>query len=181
MNLFKILLLSLICASAHAQWTDKAGNRIPDSNAQKSNGNFIAQLIFVTDEQKFFEKWAAPSESVYIDPLDEVTINHPISSFIIFGGCQPDSEGNCNVTMQFTVTQPDRKIYTKTPLMEVWQGKPAPPGRSLEASVQYLKIIVEPDEQRGAYLVMVTVIDQNAGASIKLEKQFSAIDGADET
>lgn len=174
MNFVKVILLSLICVSAHAQWIDKAGNRIPESDAQKSKGKFIAQLVFVANEREFFEKWATPSETVHIDFVDEVAINHPISSFVIFGGCQPDSKGRCNVTMQFKVTQPDGKIYAETPPMEVWRGKTAPPTRALEASVDYLKIIVEPHEQRGAYAVMATVTDQTSGASIKLKKQFTA-------
>src|SRR3546814_7055736 len=111
MRLLGVILTWLLCASAHAEWIDKQGNPIPDSDDRKSNGQFIAQLIFITDEQEFFNKWGTPSESVYLDSVDSITINHPISFFVIFGGCQPDPDGNCNVTMQFKVTQPDGKVY----------------------------------------------------------------------
>jgi hypothetical protein len=176
MRLISVLSILLACVSAQAQWTDKAGDLIPDSDDRKSNGGFIAQLIFVTNEQEFFEKWDTPSETVHLDSIETVAINQPISSFVIFGGCQADPTGNCHVTMRFKVTQPDGKIYTETPVMEVWRSRPAPPGRSLEASAEYLKIIVEPDEQRGSYVVMVTVTDQNTGASIELKKLFAAMD-----
>jgi len=113
--------------------------------------------------------------------MDEVSINHPISSFVLFGGCQQDANGNCNVTMRFKVTQPDGGVYAETPEMEVWKGRPAPPEHAIEASVDYLKIVVEPHEQRGAYVVMVTVTDQTAGTVLELKKQFTAKDGAGET
>ena len=83
--------------------------------------------------------------------------------------------------MQFKVTQPDGKVYAETLPMEVWRGRAAPPEWGLEASVDYLKIIVEPDEQRGIYTVMVTVTDQTSGKTIVLKKQFSATDGKRET
>ena len=56
-KLFIAVLMSLFCATAQAQWTDKSGNRIPNADDQKSNGRFIAQLNFVTNEQEFFKKW----------------------------------------------------------------------------------------------------------------------------
>jgi hypothetical protein len=176
MRLIALLLACLVGSYAHAGWPDRQGKPLADVEDRKANGNFGAQLIFTTDEQGLFKKWATPSEGVNIDNVESVEINKPISAFIIFFGCKPASSGNCNVSMRFRVLQPDGKVYSETPAMEVWQDKPAPPGHSLELSVQYLKVIVEPHEQRGRYTVQTQVRDDNTDAVIDLQKSFTAVD-----
>lgn len=166
----------LVGSNAHAGWSDRQGKPLADVEDRKAKGSFGAQLIFTTDEQGLFKKWATPSEGVNINNVESVEINKPISAFVIFVGCKPTSSGNCNVSMRFRVLQPDGKVYSETPAMEVWQDKPAPPGHSLELSVQYLKVIVEPHEQRGRYIVQTQVRDDNTGAVIDLQKSFTAVD-----
>jgi hypothetical protein len=60
--------------------------------------------------------------------------------------------------------------------MEVWHDKPAPQGCSLELSIQYLKVVIEPHEQRERYTVMTQVRDDNAGTVLFLQKVFTASD-----
>ena len=60
--------------------------------------------------------------------------------------------------------------------MEVWRDKPAPTSHRLALSVDYLKIRIEPQEQRGRYLVQVDVRDEVSGKQIALEKPFVAKD-----
>jgi hypothetical protein len=157
-------------------WIDKQGNKLPDEEDRKASGNFGAQLIFISDEQTLLKRWATPSKTVMLDTVDSVEINEPISAFIVFSGCKPSSTGNCNVSMRFKVTQPDGKIYTETPAMEVWQDKPVPPRHTLELSAQYLKVIVEPHEQRGNYTVQTQVRDENAEIVLSLQKTFTVSD-----
>ena len=176
MRIIFLLLVCILSSNAHAGWIDKKGTRLPDAEDRISNGNFGAQLIFTNDEQALFKKWATPSETVNLDTVESVQINQPISAFIIFFGCKPALSGNCNVSMRFRITQPDGKVYSETPDMEVWQDKPAPHGYGLEMSVQYLKVIVEPHEQRGRYTVQAQVRDDNSGSVISLQKSFSAVD-----
>lgn len=77
--------------------------------------------------------------------------------------------------MRFRIIQPDGKVYSETPTMEVWHNKPAPPSRTLELSVQYLKVIVEPHEQEGRYLVQAQVRDDNTDQVLFLQKAFKAV------
>jgi hypothetical protein len=169
-------IICLIPIFAHAEWIDKQGNPLPDSDDRKSVGTFGAQLIFTVDEQALFRKWATPSETVDVDTVESVNINQPINAFVIFSGCKPDAANLCKVSMRFRVIQPDGKVYSETPTMEVWQDKPAPPGRSLQLSVQYLKVVVEPHEQRGRYTVQTQVRDDNTGAILYLQKSFCGVD-----
>ena len=172
------ILLSLLClliSCAQAGWYDKQGNPIPDSADRKSSGDFGAQLIFIADEQALFKQWATPSATVNLDTVDTIKVNRPISAFIIFSGCKANPAGNCNVSMRYRVIQPDGKVYAETPTMEVWQEKPEPPGHALQLSVQYLKVVIEPDEQQGRYTVQTQVRDDNTGTVLNLKKSFTAV------
>lgn len=176
MKRIALVLLVVLGCNADAGWINKQRARLADSEDRKSTGDFGAQLVFVTDEQELFKKWGTPSETVNVNTVESVTINQPISAFVIFSGCKPTAKGQCNVVMRFRVIQPDGKVYSETPDMEVWQDKPAPRARSLELSVQYLKIVVEPHEQRGRYIIQAQVRDDNTGAVLFLQKAFSATD-----
>lgn len=176
MKLITLFLACLLASNVQAGWIDKQGNPLPETEDRKSNADLGAQLIFTTNEEALFKKWATPSESVYFDTVERVEINQPISAFVVFFGCKTNSSGNCNVSMRFRVIQPDGKVYSETPAMEVRHDKPAPTGRSLGLSVDYLKVVVEPHEQRGRYTVMAQVRDDNAGTVLNLQKTFIAND-----
>lgn len=176
MKVLAWVFLAALCYNANAGWINKQGASLPDSEDRKAIGDFGAQLVFVTDEQALFKTWATPSETVSLNTVESVTINQPISAFVIFSGCKPTANGQCNVSMRFRVIQPDGKVYSETPAMEVWQNKPAPRARALELSVQYLKVVVEPHEQRGRYTIQAQVRDDNTGSVLSLQKAFSAVD-----
>lgn len=172
------LFLSLSCITASAAWVDKRGERLPETPYRKSTGNLVAQMVFVEDERDLFRTWSKPSESVNVKDIETIAIDSPINTFIVFGGCKPDAKGNCSVVMRFRVIGPDGKVYSETPAMEVWHMKKAPPRQSLELSVDYLKIIVEPHEQPGKYVVNTEVRDNNSGSTVKLQKTFTAVERA---
>ena len=143
----------LAFTSAHAQWIDKQGNRIAHTDDRKAIGSFGAEIVFITKAEVLEERWRTPSETVNIDSVDNVRINEPIYAFVVFSGCKPSVAGKCNVSMSFRVLRPDGNVYADTPSVEVWQDKQAPPGRALALSVQYLRVRIEPHEQRGRYTV----------------------------
>ena len=172
------LLFAIACTSVFAAWVDRRGEHLPDTPYRRSNGDFVAQMVFVEDEQELFTTWSKPSESVNVRDIDSISINSPINTFIVFGGCRPDARGNCSVVMRFRVIGPDGKVYSETPAMEVWHEKRLPPNRSLQLSVDYLKVIIEPHEQRGKYVVNTEVRDNIAGTSLRLQKAFTAVERA---
>jgi hypothetical protein len=176
MRLMLLVLLLIPLCDARAQWIDKHGNPLPDSEDRKSVGAFGAEIIFTTDPDALEQRWATPSDTVHVDSVDSVRINQPISAFIVFSGCKPSASRTCNVSMSFRVIQPDGKQYAATPSMEVWHDKPAPTQHGLALSVEYLKIRIEPYEQRGSYVVKVKVRDEISGNVISLKKAFVAKD-----
>jgi hypothetical protein len=169
------LLLVLVPTIVFAGWISKSGDSLPDSDDRKAVGDFGAQMIFVSDENELFKQWATPSVTVNVNTIENVAVNASVNAFVVFSGCRGDKKGNCSVEMRFRVLQPDGQIYADTPAMEVWDEKPAPPGKSLELSVQYLKVVIEPKDQLGKYTVYAQVRDNNAGAVLQLSRPFTAV------
>lgn len=169
------LMVLLASLNATAQWIDKEGKRLPDTDDRKAIGHFGAEIIFTTDAEALEKRWATPSDTVHIDSVDKARINQPISAYIVFSGCKATATGKCDVTMSFRVIQPDGKVYATTPDMEVWQNKNAP-GTALALGVQYLRIRIEPHELRGRYTVNVEVRDHNSGKVLVLKRTFTAAD-----
>lgn len=165
------LLLPLL---ASAQWIERGGGAMDDSPYRKSDGAFGAWLLLVPDDRALYEAWRVPGESVHVSEIDSVKVSSPVSAFVVFSGCAADASGNCAVHMRFRVLAPDGSVYADTPSMEVWNQRPAPPGKSLQLSVDYLKMIVEPHEQVGKYIIQVQVEDANAHKTLKLERVLHA-------
>ena len=174
----QLLLLSFLLFSSvtNAAWIDKKGNVIPDSDSMKSVGDLIAQLIITDNEAQALKNWNTPSKGVHFPTTDKIERNKIISLFVVFGACAVDADGNCDLKMQITVYQPDGTIYAKLPIYEIWSGKPVPPNKTLGLSVDYLRIIIEPDEPLGRYKVDVKVIDNISNNNMLLTSHFTAIE-----
>jgi hypothetical protein len=166
--------LLLLPLTASAGWISRSGQAMPDTDASKSVGTFAAQMVLVADERELLKNWRTPSESVDVHTIDKVATNGLINAFVVFGGCKADTDGNCRVVMRFRVLKPDGGVYAETPEMEVWTDKPAPPGHSIELSVDYLKIRIEPTDQVGRYIIQTQVKDENAATEIQLKSPFVA-------
>lgn len=182
MNEISAFLLSafiLTSPIAKAGWVDKQGNPIPDSDNMKSVGDLIAQLVITDNEAQVLKNWGTPSQSVYFPTADKIEVNKIITVFVVFGGCAVDAKGNCDLRMQITVYQPDGKVYSKLPVMEVWSDKPVPPNRSLGLSVEYMRVIIEPGEQLGRYKIDTTVIDKISSNSMMLTSHFTAVEASE--
>jgi len=177
MRISSLILITLLPTVALAGWINKQGEALPDSDNRKAVGNFGAQLIFVGNENQLFKSWATPSETVDVKTINTVKVGEAINAFIVFSGCKEDQKNNCSVSMRFRVIQPDGKIYADTPPMEVWEDKPSPPGKTLELSVQYLKVTIEPKDQLGKYVVYAQVRDNNTGTVLQLQSPFTASKG----
>ena len=109
---------------AHADWINKSGERLPDGDDRKSLGSFGAQLILVSDDQQMFKVWGTPGETVNVSTVRSVSIGGQADAFVVFSGCTPSKSGQCDVSMQFRIYQPNGKVYASTPPMEVGKANP---------------------------------------------------------
>lgn len=179
MNLAKYVFLTLtllFSVSAIAEWIDKQGNVVPDSDNMKSVGKLIAQQIITDNEAKALKNWETPSETVYLPTTEQIERNKILTAFIVFAGCSVDAKGNCDLRMQITIYRPDGDIYANLPVMEVWSEKAPMPNNNLGLSVDYMRIIIEPNEQLGKYQIDTKVMDKISGDSMLLTSYFTAIE-----
>ena len=169
-----ILLILLLPSVCFGGWNDRQGNPLPDEPHMKSTGTFGAQLVLTDKEALMLERWNTPSETVYFSSTDTIKINEPITAFIIFSGCGADENGNCNLIGKYKIYQPDGSVYADLPFQEIWVNKPVPPNRNLALGVGYIKIVIEPHEQLGEYVVEMEVVDNNLKKKLLLETNFTA-------
>jgi len=173
---FLTFFLLLFTVTTNASWVDKQGNIIPDTDNMKSVGNLIAQLVVTDKEAEALKNWGTPSQTVYFPTADTIERNKIITTFVVFAGCTIDAASNCDLVMQITIIQPDGAIYSKLPIAEVWSGKPAPQGKNLGLGVDYMRIIIEPDELLGKYKIIANIMDKISGDSMVLTSTFTAIE-----
>ncbi|MEA3452263.1 MAG: hypothetical protein U9Q83_10230 [Bacteroidota bacterium] len=170
--MYKVLLLIFLSIFSNADWLVN-GKIISDTDNMKISKNLAVQLWLTDKESELLKNWNTPSKGVEIPTTNKIKIYKTLTAFIIFKGCKTDSKGNCNLTMDITVYQPDGKLYVTYLNKEVWKNRPTPPNNSLGLSVDLLRFIMEPDEQMGIYKIDVILTDHFANKKIKLSSSFT--------
>ncbi len=174
-----LLYMFLFTLPINAQWVDKQGNMLSDTEDMKSAEKLISQLIITDKESEVFKRWSTPSkekdDSVYFPTTDTIEINKLLTIMIVFGGCSTDKAGNCDLVMKISVFQPDGKVYADLPIQKVCSGKPVPPNNSLGLGSEYVRILIEPNEQLGKYKVQAKIMDKISGKEILLTSHFTAL------
>lgn len=164
-------LLPSICLGG---WIDKQGNPVPEQPHMKSIGAFGAQLILTDKEKETLDSWNTPSETVDFSTTNTIKRNHPITALIVFSGCGVDDAGDCNLVGRYKIYQPDGSVYADLPFQEIWVNKPVPPNHTLGLSVSYVKVVIEPQDQLGTYVVQAKVVDRIRNIQLDLESTFEA-------
>jgi hypothetical protein len=129
--------------------------------------------IATDDAKQLMAQWTKPDPNVQIAATTKTTRHRPITTFIVFRGCQADPAGNCNVTADFAITGPTGKPYDQAKGAPIWVGHPPPPGNGLQLSATGLGIEFEDKDALGAYLVRVTVTDHVAGKVLHTEQSLT--------
>jgi hypothetical protein len=176
-----LFLFILLPAAAVAQWHDKDGRPVADTESMKSSDDFGASLLLIGDEEEFLKKWATPSKVFPANNISKIEKGGIFITPIIFAGCYANSDGNCVVTADIRVFRPDGTTYGEQRNVEVWKDKPPPPKGILGLSVGYLKILVEPQDPEGTYRVQATVTDVVKKASLVLSQKITVSGGAAQT
>jgi hypothetical protein len=96
----------------------------------------------------------------------------PIGALVLFSGCAPDTQGNCDVRMDMTVLAPTGKVYGESKDTEVWTAKPAPSPGATQLGVGYMMIRIEPKDPPGKYRIKAHITDHIAKTSLVREWSF---------
>jgi len=164
-----VALLALSGAVA-AQWIDRNGHRLPDSEAMRHEGNFGVQLLLTVDDTAFRAAWSRSSTPPTLPTTHTVVRGQAISAMIVFHGCTAGPGGRCEAAVEFTRVAPDG---TRTPAGSgpLWTGAPAQ-GKLLRSAAS-MTIDFGTTDTPGAYKVLATASDQVSGKSLQVSAPFT--------
>ena len=149
----------------------------PEPGWNKSENGFSAMLLLSDEPDDVLRSWAEPNAAVPVRTADTIVRGVPIVAFVFFAGCEPDDDGLCNASADFTIRKPDGSEYESFSDRDLWKGKPAPPEGMLRLSAEYVGVVIEPGDPLGTYQVRVDVHDLNAGTTLPLREAFTAVSG----
>ena len=161
-----IAVILIASSVAHAQWK-KDGKPVEDTPDRKSVGVFGGHLLVVEDPRGFIADWQKP-KTPQINPVSKVKRGELVGAFVLFAGCKPNAEGNCNSEVDFSLYRPDGTLHAERKAQPLWKQQ-APPQQNTQLSTAILGMRFEKDDENGEYKIKAKVSDLNAGISFELE------------
>ena len=164
MNGLVALIIMLVTAPMHL---DAAVAPTLDENQgswdARAGELYILQL-WSTDQERFLQQWSQPTPpTLTTDSL--VGRNQPVHQFIIFGGCQSDAMGNCNLRGEVIITDPEGARYGEVLTFALWDNQPGPPADHLSLAPGGIGLVIEAGETLGTYSAQLSITDLNAGVT----------------
>jgi hypothetical protein len=146
----------------------------PPNPAQASEDGFGVLMLVTDDPESFMKAWQGPTPP-QVSTTDQVTRGKLIETMLIFSGCRAAENGNCNVSVELSVTGPDGAPYGKTFNGPIWEGPP-PPQYNLQLGQSGLGFILEPEDKLGIYKLKANVTDHVAGTTLRVQQAITATD-----
>jgi hypothetical protein len=149
------------------QWkqNDQTG---PVNPAQASKNGFGVLMLVTDDPAGFMKAWHGPTPP-QITTTERVMRGKPIETMLVFTGCRAASSGNCDVSVELSVTGPDGAIYGETLRGPIWQGPPAPQ-YALQLGQSGLGFILESHDKLGVYTLRAKVTDHVAETTVEVQQ-----------
>lgn len=165
------LSVPVLAQAVQSTWMEN-GNPASENRARASNGTFGAMLILTDDWEGFIKRWEQPTAGFEISTVDSIQKGRPLMSAIIFTGCKADQSGNCSVSGDFRVIDPNGKTYANQQGANIWAL--APPDPNLQLSVESLGLSLDPPDPLGTYVLTATITDRIANKTLELHTTFEA-------
>ena len=143
------------------------------SNQAKVENLMVVQL-WSDNSDEFLKAWEQPSPP-NLRTTTKIERNKPITSFIIFAGCQGDAAGKCNLEGSVVFRDPDGQIYGEQDGIKFWDGT-ALDGFNLRLSPIGPSMVIEDGEKLGDYTVRMTISDRNSGATAVTEEKLTVVE-----
>ncbi|MDP9423694.1 MAG: hypothetical protein M3Q19_12840 [Pseudomonadota bacterium] len=144
----------------------------PPSPSQASKDGFGVLMVVTDDPEGFMKAWAGPTPP-HVSTTEKVTPDKPVETMLLFSGCRAAQDGNCDVSVELSITGPDGKPYGETLKGPIWKGPPAPQ-YTLQLGQSGLGFILEPQDKLGTYLLQARVTDHVAGTTLAVEQAVTA-------
>jgi hypothetical protein len=151
---------------------DEKGRQVVDPAHQAKNG-FAAILLVTPDLDALVAQWVKP-ETPHIETTREIVRGEVVYGAFVFAGCRPAADGNCKVTVTFSMVAPNGTPYGKDHQAPAWTHAPGP-GNNFLLSEGSLGFSLDPPDPLGRYLLRAAVKDEVAGTELHLEQPIEAV------
>ena len=176
------ILFIALCLSSSASFAQQSegfawklnDQTAPANPAQASKNGFGSMMLVTDDPEGFMKAWQGPTPP-QVSTTEQVTRGKPIEAMLIFSGCQAAENGNCNVSVELSVTGPDGVPYGETFKGPIWRGPPAPQ-YNLQLGESGLGFILDPQDKLGIYRLQAKVTDHVAATTVTVEQAVTAIE-----
>lgn len=167
------LLLFPLPSVAQSGWVDMKGKPVAETDSAKSRDGFSATLV-ITPDQDWQQKWDTPPETIpRFSEADEVGPDGELFILTFLSNPKVDSaSGMTDVACDFVILRPDGSDSTRERDLPCFTVKLPGDPRSVYLSSAALKYVAEPTDQRGRWIVSVTVKDRLRGVVIPLSASF---------
>lgn len=171
-----ILVSPVVSDAAIAQdgWQSN-GKEVTGRPDFAASGGFGVMQIATNDPDQLMVEWRKPTPGVSVKGSTQTPRHRQITTFLVFKGCRADASGNCNVTADFDVFNPTGKPCAQSRLNEVWVNHPPAPGSNLQLSSTGFGISFDDGDPLGAYRVLATATDHNAGITLRTEQVLTVL------
>lgn len=144
----------------------------PADPSRASKDGFGVLMLLTAKYQAFLDAWNGPTPP-HLSITEVVTREQPVNAMLLFSGCRPAPDGNCNVMAKITVLAPNGSRYGDILEAQAWGGPPTPQYVMQLAKIS-LGFKLEPEDSLGIYTLKATVTDEVAGTTLQVEKAVAA-------
>lgn len=156
--------------AAESSWLNN-GKPMQDTENAKSKNGFGVQLWLTPDDIN--EQWNKP-EVPEFKVTKRAKRNKPVYIAIMFIYPPVNDKGECDITGDILIRQPDGKVYADIKDFKIWKNRPAPPKDNIQLAEDSITIMIEDAEPLGVYTVDVLVKDGVKQVTLPLHYEFIA-------
>jgi hypothetical protein len=172
--IFLFLILLMVVShplnAAESSWLNN-GKPMQDTENEKSKDGFGVSLWLTSDDIN--EQWNKP-EVPKITVTKRVKRNKPVYIAIMFIYPSVNEKGECDITADILIRQPDGKVYADIKDFKIWKDRPAPPKDNIQLAEGSITIIIEDAEPLGSYSIDALVKDGVKQITLPLHYEFVA-------
>ncbi len=141
--------------------------------AQTKSGSFSVMLAFSSDPQAYFKAIEAGPQAMVALSADAVRRGGVVNTTLVFTGCKPDANQQCNVSVQYKLVTSNGKV-TQLPDAAVW-SRAAPQAGAITPAESQMRIAIEAADPLGVYEVQASVRDLNAKTALTAKAAFTVM------
>ncbi|CAM0555334.1 hypothetical protein EHLJMEHL_04923 [Vreelandella titanicae] len=134
----------------------------------------LAGQLLLTDQgaELFRARNSGTMHRLELKKLEVAPRDRLLTAIMVFSGCTANAAGNCDASVDYVLFDPEDKVYGELRGGELWQDKPAMAPGMYELSVEYMGIVIAPDDLAGQYRLQATINDRVSGSSNTFEWSF---------